>query len=55
MPFTDIGELKHVVEELDGNGLSGNFIQFEGKEYSENQPFQFDGMSIIVDGITTKE
>jgi len=55
MPFTKIGELKNVIEDFDGLNLNGNFIQFEGKEFSSNQSFQFDGMSIIVDGITTNE
>lgn len=55
MPFQELGELKKVVQDFPGLSLNGNFIQFEGKEFSTNQPFQFDGMSMIVDGITTKE
>ena len=45
MPFTDIGRMEKVINIFDKR-IAGNFIQFEGKEYSKNQPYEFYGLSI---------
>lgn len=48
-PFTDIGRLSSVVNYFDKK-ITGNFIQFEGKEYSSFQPFEVYGLSIQLFG-----
>jgi len=45
MPFTDIGQLTKYINTFDRK-LTGNFIQFEGKEYSKKKPYEFYGFSI---------
>lgn len=52
MPFTDIGNLTKVINYYN-KGISGNFIQFEGKEYSGNQSFEFWGLSLLL-GLDSK-
>lgn len=47
MPFTDIGQLGKVVNEFDKK-ITGNFIQFEFKEYSKNQAFKFYAFSALL-------
>lgn len=49
MPFVDIGKLEQVINEFDRK-ITGNFIQFEGKEYSGRQAFKFYGLSVEVIG-----
>jgi hypothetical protein len=44
MPWTEIGQLSSVINSYD-KAITGNFIQFEGKEYSSKQPFEFYGLS----------
>jgi len=44
MPWTDIGQLSSVVKYFDGK-ITGNFIQFEGKEMGKNQSFEFYGFT----------
>jgi hypothetical protein len=44
MPWTEIGKLSSIINSYDKT-ITGNFIQFEGKEYSKNQPFEFYGIS----------
>jgi hypothetical protein len=46
MPFTYIGNLNKIINTFKVNKLSGNFIQFEGKEYSTKQAFEFFGITI---------
>lgn len=46
MPFKPIGRLKKIVNEFKSLGLHGNFIQFEGKEYSQNKAWEFFGLTI---------
>jgi hypothetical protein len=52
MPFTEIGKLSGVINIFDKQ-LSGNFIEFEGKELSSNKPFEFWGLSILL-GLDSK-
>ena len=49
MPFQEIGTLETYINDFDGIGLQGNFIQFEGKEYGDNKPFEFYGLTINYD------
>lgn len=44
MPWTNIGNLRTVINTYDKK-ITGNFIQFEGKEYSSNKPYQFYGLT----------
>ena len=52
MPFTDIGRLSEVINVFPKQ-ITGNFIEFEGKEYSGNAPFEFWGLSVLL-GIDSK-
>lgn len=45
MPFTDIGKLGEVITIFDKR-ITGYFIEIEGKEYSQNQPFEFYGLTL---------
>lgn len=45
MPWTNIMELSSIITSYD-KPITGNFIQFEGKEYSGNQSLEFYGLSM---------
>jgi hypothetical protein len=45
MPWTEIGQLGSIVNQFD-KLLTGHFIQFEGKEFSSRQAFEFYGLSL---------
>ena len=47
MNFAPIGSVTNVIQEFDVNG-KGHFIQFEGREYSTKQAFNFHGFSVLV-------
>ena len=48
MPFKQIGSLTELVNDFkDFKNLKGFFLQFEGKEFSSNKSWEFNGMSII--------
>ena len=50
MPFKSIGTLNKVVSKFDNlKKLEGNFIQFEGKELSDQKAFSFFGFTIDYD------
>jgi len=52
MPWTDIGQLSSIINSYEKK-ITGNFIQFEGKEFSSNQPFEFYGLSMQL-GVDSK-
>jgi hypothetical protein len=45
--FKSIGALNHVITTFN-KGISGYFIQFEGREFSTNQAWRFHGFSAIL-------
>lgn len=47
MPFTDIGKLQEVITVFDKR-LTGHFIEIEGREYSQNQAFEFYGLTLLL-------
>jgi hypothetical protein len=51
-PFTNIGNIEKIINYFNKT-ITGNFIQFEGKEFSSNQPFEFYGLSLSF-GIDSK-
>jgi len=51
MPFNDIGSLSKVINVFDEfKKLEGNFIQFEGKEFSTRKAFRFFGFTFEYEG-----
>lgn len=50
MPFDDIGKLGAVITEFKDTGITGRFIEIEGKEYSSNAPFEFYGLTLLLGG-----
>jgi len=47
MNFKPIGTLNNVIQDFEVNG-KGHFIQFEGREYSDKQAFNFYGFSVLL-------
>jgi hypothetical protein len=47
MPFTDMKNLKKVINKVLDAKIEGNFIQFEGKEASINQTWEFNGIDLL--------
>lgn len=50
--FKELKNLNEVVTVLTDKGMKGHFIQFEGKEYSGNQSWEFYGFTAIVSAET---
>jgi len=49
MPFSDIQELSDLINTYPDDTIEANFIQFEGKEISKLQGWEFNGMTMLFD------